>query len=70
MVPYAWRYGISIAVTVVAAMLGAAVASSEALELTKQQVAIVGVILAGLAILAGVLPPLQKYPSPERKGLD
>lgn len=68
--PYAWRYGISIAVTVVAAMLGAAMVASEALELTKQQVAIIGVVLAGLAILAGVLPPLQKYPNPDRVGLD
>lgn len=68
--PYAWRYGISIVVTTLSVMGGVTITAANALGLTEQHVALLGILLAGLGVIAGVLPPLQKYPSPERKGLD
>jgi hypothetical protein len=40
------------------------------LELTRQQVALMGVAAAMLGVLAGFLPRVTKPPSDSRKGLD
>lgn len=67
---YSYSYYAAVAVTVILAGLGAAQVASEALELTRQQVALMGVAAAMLGVLAGFLPRITKPPSDGRKGLD
>lgn len=68
--PYSLQYAASIAVAVVGAMLGGAIMAADALELSRQQIAVIGIVLTGLTMLATFLPKATKYPSPERRGLD
>lgn len=67
---YSIQYAAAIVVAVIAAMLGAAMVASDALELSRQQVAIIGVVTAGLTVLASFLPRVTKPPSDAREGMD
>jgi hypothetical protein len=67
---YSYSYYAAVAVTVILAGLGAAQVASEALDLTRQQVALMGVAAAMLGVLAGFLPRITRPPSDARKGMD
>jgi UDP-N-acetylmuramyl pentapeptide phosphotransferase/UDP-N-acetylglucosamine-1-phosphate transferase len=67
---YSYSYYAAVAVTVILAGLGAAQVASEALDLTRQQVALMGVAAAMLGVLAGFLPRITRPPNPARKGKD
>ena len=67
---YSIQYALSVLVAVSLAMIGAAIASADALDMTKQQVAVLGIASTGLGVLALVLPKIQKPPSDERRGMD
>lgn len=67
---YRVSYYAAVLVTVLLAGLAAAQVASDALELTRQQVALMGVAAAMLGVLAGFLPRVNKPPSDERRGMD
>ena len=67
---YSIQYALSVLVAVSLAMIGAAIASADALDMTKQHVAVLGIASTGLGVLALVLPKIQKPPSDERRGMD
>lgn len=67
---YRVSFWAAVIVTVVLAMLGAATVAADPLELTKQQVALIGVATAGLGVLNGFLPRVNKPPSDDRRGRD
>lgn len=70
MTSYTTQYILAIVVAVALVMIGFAIGSSSALGLSQQQVAILGMVSAGLGVVASVLPRVQATPSDERKGLD
>jgi hypothetical protein len=67
---YQTKYGIAIAVAVIAAMLGAATVAGTTLQLTAQNLAAIGIVQAGLTVLASFLPRVTAPPNDDRKGLD
>jgi hypothetical protein len=67
---YRISYAASVIVTVTLAMIGAMQVAAESLELSRQQTAALGVLAAGLGVLAGFLPRVTMPPSSNRKGLD
>lgn len=67
---YNWLYGASIVVTTVSAMLGAVLVAADALELSRAQLALIGILTAGLGVLGGFLPRVTKPAEPARVGMD
>lgn len=67
---YRISYALACGVMIVLAMLGAAQVAHDALGLTSQQLALMGVFSAGLGVAQGVLPRVTKPPASNRAGKD
>lgn len=68
--PYRIQYYLAIALTLASVAIQLTVSQNEALGLTRQIIAILGIVGGVISAALAFLPRVQAVPNPTREGLD